>query len=88
MPANATPGQPWTTTITNVIDSDNLRVTCSGIAVPASINPVQGQPGSYVVEVAGSNVNCPGPLLVTERVGGREVVHARAEIKPCPVCVG
>lgn len=80
----APPGQPYVTTITHVVNSDNLRTTVNGIAVVPTITAVPGQPGTFEVDIDGGDVTCPGPIRIVEVVNGAEVEKHKADVGPCP----
>lgn len=76
-------GMPYSTRITGVVNLSNLTHTVSGIPCEPSITAVEGQPGIYDVAFNGDDINCPGPVLIVEKISGVDVERHRAEISGC-----
>ena len=76
-------GVPYTTRITGVANPSNLTCKVSGTVCTPSITAVEGHPGTYDVAFNGDDINCPGPVLIVEKVSGVDVERHRADISGC-----
>jgi len=74
-----TPGQPFSTTVTST--TGDFRVTNNGAEVP--FDCTKQTDGSYLIEVDGADVDCPGPLKLETKSGGLWVNIGSWEIGPC-----
>ena len=84
MPQTPTVGQPYTARISGVLNPDNLRCTVGGSVRYPTIRLVDAETGTYDVEFDGSDITCPGPVLITEKVNGAEIERHNAAVSGCP----
>lgn len=56
------PGQPFAATLTS--SSGVFSVAVGGSEVVPTVTPDPDHPGDYLVEIAGEDIACPGPITI------------------------
>ncbi len=71
------PGQPYTCQLPS--KSGQFTVTVGGVDVEASVAESPDKPGHYDIEIPGTSVGCPGPIVIVTD----EAVVVTEPVTPC-----